>query len=705
MSNNEDVRLAIVGCGKLVTMFTLLALKKAKGIKLVALSDISEKRLKIVGKIAKIDKLYKNYDDLLKDPDVEALYIATPPSYHHKMMLKAFAAGKHVLCEKPLTANYSEALDIEKKAGKLIVLPGHNYAYSACLEWAQDIIKAGKIGEVQKISNFFDININLWKNVSKHQYDEFTGGVLYDHFAHLVYTAGMFGGKFHSIKEILLEKGNKSVHDKVIVRGHSDFGVESEIRASWHHLMFSWKMRIIGSKGTIYLDPQKTPYWIKVVDKKGKIIERRREKFFFEQLLSGYVSYQKEFEDFAGAIRFKKEPLVTLADGVETMRIIDSVKNWESQRVVFNDKVRVFAEDATYDNADGVIEKIFTQINIDFNGKKVLLKPNIIGSWSPEKGTTTHPAVVEGVIKAVEKRGGIVSVGDNPGTGGYGKSGQSGDKTGIKQAAGSRWVEMGKHPTKITADSKYFKELIISSDVLEADIIINLPKFKTHALTTISGSIKNMFGILIGGQKVQIHSVCHTPRHFSEALVDIYSIRKPDLTIMDAVVGMEGNGPTGGGLRKIGKIIASEDGTAVDSVMAVIMGISPMEIEQLKIAKDRNLGETSLNNIEILGEIVPVKRFKLPITFVKHDFIGSIANAFLFNMFGRPRLTVNKRLCEKCGVCYKHCPRRAIQLTPYPRFDRKKCIGCYCCFELCNPHAINIGSLLTRIARKMDSGK
>ncbi len=340
MTNNQDIKLAIVGCGKLVSMFSLTALKKAKGIKLLAICDNNEKRLKMFKKTVKVDKIYSDYDALLKDDEVEALYIATPPHLHHKMMLKAFVAGKHVLCEKPLTSNYKEALDIEKNAGNLIVLPAHNYAYSPCLEWALDIVRSGKIGEIQKIQNHFDINIYLWNNVSKHQFDSYSGGVLYDHFAHLVYTAGMFGGNFHSIREIILEKGNKTVPDKVIVRGHSDVGVESEIRASWRHMIFSWKMRVIGTKGIIYLDPQKTPHWIKAVDNKGKIIEKRREKFFLEQLFSGYESYLKEFEDFAQAIRGIKKPKVTLADGVETMRMIDAVKNWDEKKRELNKNKR-----------------------------------------------------------------------------------------------------------------------------------------------------------------------------------------------------------------------------------------------------------------------------------------------------------------------------------------------------------------------------
>ena len=212
------------------------------------------------------------------------------------------------------------------------VMPAHNYAYSPCRDWLAEAIKDGKIGKVIKIENHFHININLWSNVSKHQYDSDSGGVLYDHFAHLIYTADMFTGRLHSIKEIILEKGNKSVHDIVIVRGRSSIGIESEIVASWRDLMFSWKMRIIGSKGTIHLDPQKTPFWIKILDNKGKVIENRKEKFFLPQLLSGYFTYKMEFEDFARAIKTKSKTKVTLADGVETMRrIIDFVKNWEKK--------------------------------------------------------------------------------------------------------------------------------------------------------------------------------------------------------------------------------------------------------------------------------------------------------------------------------------------------------------------------------------
>jgi uncharacterized protein (DUF362 family)/NAD-dependent dihydropyrimidine dehydrogenase PreA subunit len=701
VKSERFIKIGIIGCGKIVTMFSLAALKKIPKIKIEALCDNNEKRLSQVGKKTKAQKLYSTYESLLQDPDIDAVYIATPPQYRHAIIRMAIKEKKHILCEKPLCRNYEEAEDILKHAPKnLIIMPAHNYAYSPSLEWTMDIIKEGKIGEVIKVENHFDLNINLWNNVSKHQFDMDVGGVLYDHFAHLVYTANRFAGKLHSIEEIDRAKGKKGVYDKVVVKGSSEIGIESDIRASWRHILFSWNMRVIGKKGSIHLKPQTNPYWIKVVDNNGKTIEKRKDKSMFSHFLSPYSSYQQEFEDFADSILEGRKPKVPLEEAVETMRIIDLVKNWDSKDTPLKEKTKVVIEEASYGNAAEKLEKIISQFNLNWKGKKVLLKPNIVGGWGPEQGATTHPAIVLGTMKAIEKRGGIVWIGDNPGTGAYGKSSEEGEKSEIKPAAGDRWVEMGKHPMKVKVKSKYFKELVVSKEIFDADIVVNLPKFKTHALTTITGSIKNMFGILVGGQKVQIHALCPIPRNFSEALVDIYSVRKPEITIMDAIVGMEGNGPTNGTLRKIGRIIASTDGVALDSVMAAMMGIKPLEVDMLKTASIRKLGETNLSRIQIEGNFSVLSKFKLPITFASQSFLGSIASKFLTSGYGKPKLRVNKKLCVKCGVCKKHCPKGAILLDPFPNIDRSKCIGCYCCFELCEVGAISIHSLLASAKKR-----
>lgn len=213
-----------------------------------------------------------------------------------------------------------------------------------------------------------------------------------------------------------------------------------------------------------------------------------------------------------------------------------------------------------------------------------------------------------------------------------------------------------------------------------------------------------MFGILVGGQKVLVHKICPTPEQFSGALVDIYSIRIPDLTIIDAITGMEGNGPSAGGVRNIGKIIASGDGVAADSVMAAMMGIDSLSVDQIRIAAERTTGQADLSKMDIQGSVEKIPRFKLPVTIARTGFFSGIGNLFFVAGFGSPKLRINKKSCKKCGICMKHCPCGAIILDPYPVLQHKKCTGCFCCFELCEHNSVEVGSVITRLFRKIFGG-
>ncbi len=251
---------------------------------------------------------------------------------------------------------------------------------------------------------------------------------------------------------------------------------------------------------------------------------------------------------------------------------------------------RVVIAEANYESAAGVIETLLDRFPISWAGKKVLLKPNMLAAWPPARAVTTHPAIVEGVILALERRGARVMVGDNPGAQQYGDAARAADVSGLRAAAGKRWVDLATSPVEVAVHSRFFERLAVSREVLEADLIVNLPKLKTHMQTTLSGAVKNMFGILVGSQKARVHSICARIADFAEALVDIYAIRPPSLTLMDAVVGMEGNGPSGGKPRIINRIIASEHGVAVDGVFAAMVGLDPDRLGVLRAARGRGLG-------------------------------------------------------------------------------------------------------------------
>ena len=360
---------------------------------------------------------------------------------------------------------------------------------------------------------------------------------------------------------------------------------------------------------------------------------------------------------------------------------------------------RVVIAEATYETAAGVIESLIDRFAISWTGKRVLLKPNMLAGWPPERAVTTHPAIVKAVIQSLERRGARVIVGDNPGSAAYGDARRAAEVSGLRAAAGSRWVELATSPVEVAVSSRFFPRLAVSREVLEADLIVNLPKLKTHMQTTLSGAVKNMFGILVGSQKARVHNVCARGADFAEAIVDIYGIRPPALSIMDAVVGMEGNGPAGGRPRTINRIIASEHGVAVDGVFAAMIGLNPDKVGILRVARGRGLGAVDVSDMDVEGEIPHLRRFKLPMNVVGEDLVSRIS-APIMRRVGTPRFRLRQDACTKCGTCAKGCPTGAITLDPYPTWNYKRCIGCYCCYELCEQDAIRLAGLFARVGSR-----
>ena len=286
-------------------------------------------------------------------------------------------------------------------------------------------------------------------------------------------------------------------------------------------------------------------------------------------------------------------------------------------------------------------------------------------------------------------------VGDNPGAHGYGDAARAADVSGLRAVAGARWVDLATSPVEVAVSSRFFERLAVSRQVLEADLIVNLPKLKTHMQTTLTGAVKNMFGILVGSQKARVHNVCARGSDFAEAIVDIYGIRQPALSIMDAVIGMEGNGPNGGRPRVINRIIASEHGVAVDGVFAAMVGLDPDRVGILRATRGRGMGAVDVSAMDIEGEIPRLSRFKLPVNVVGENLVSRISAPFMGRV-ATPRFRVRKDDCTQCGTCAKGCPRAAIALNPFPSWNYERCIGCYCCYELCEQNAIKLRGLFVR---------
>ena len=352
---------------------------------------------------------------------------------------------------------------------------------------------------------------------------------------------------------------------------------------------------------------------------------------------------------------------------------------------------RVLIHPATYENVREAVDRAFELFPLKIQGKKVFIKPNVLRASEAKEGIVTHPAVLRAVVEKVETKGpASIVVGDNPGVSSYGANEESFRKTGLMEAAKGYYQNIGNDALTVDFNPDFMKQVSLSRIVLEADIIISLPKFKTHGIATVTGGIKNSYGFLPGAQKAKLHMAAGNPTRFQEMVVDVFRLRIPDLFIVDAVVGMEGNGPASPDLRDIGLVLASDNGVALDGVIARMMGTEPGLLRFLQKAKDQGLGDYDLSTIEVIGELRELPDFKLPPLSGDGPLNSKAARDFLHSRtLLRPQ--VDPKLCTGCGTCIDQCPASALSLSDHlPRVDADLCITCFCCQEICPEKAITL---------------
>ncbi len=353
---------------------------------------------------------------------------------------------------------------------------------------------------------------------------------------------------------------------------------------------------------------------------------------------------------------------------------------------------RVLIQPADYESISGAVEKVFELFPLSLSGKKVLIKPNLLRASKFSEGIVTHPALVRAVVDFVEKeKPSSLIVGDNPGLFNYGANEEVFEATGIMEAAGGYYKNIGTDSVKVPFNPDFMESVSLSRDIMEADIVISLPKFKTHGLTVLSGAIKNSYGFLPGAQKAHIHKRAGSPEPFHRAIVDVFRIRIPDLFIVDAVVGMEGNGPASPDLRDIGLLLASDNGVALDSVIAHMMGLDPKKLTFLKRAEETGLGETDLERIEITGELKQIPGFKIPPLGGEALMENRVIQDLIKNRISLLPVALEEK-CTSCETCVEQCPVNALFMKDdlLPVVDPDLCITCFCCQEICPEKAIEL---------------
>jgi uncharacterized protein (DUF362 family)/Pyruvate/2-oxoacid:ferredoxin oxidoreductase delta subunit len=323
--------------------------------------------------------------------------------------------------------------------------------------------------------------------------------------------------------------------------------------------------------------------------------------------------------------------------------------------------------------------------------RQVLIKPNILAPVPAEMRVTTSPSVVRAVVGAVRAAGGTPWVGDNPG-GVERNSLHTAEACGILAASDGCFRNLSDEVVEMRLDNPSVDKVVISKFILEADVVINLPVFKTHMLTTLTGAVKNCYGYVAGTSKARLHLAAFSRGRFAQLLLDLYALRVPDLHIVDALSVMEGNGPTHGRVRPYGKLVAGRDGLAVDYVLTSLMGVDPAETRLFQKAAERGLfSPEAVRALDGDGRPVAVEAipdFALPSTIG----VSIEEQAQLLVSLGAIRPVVKEDLCALCGDCVRNCPPQAITLDPFPVIDAGKCISCFCCAELCTEGAMEVPS-------------
>ncbi|MBS5724344.1 MAG: DUF362 domain-containing protein [Clostridiales bacterium] len=349
------------------------------------------------------------------------------------------------------------------------------------------------------------------------------------------------------------------------------------------------------------------------------------------------------------------------------------------------------------------------------SGKRIVIKPNLVMSKNPDYAATTHPAVIAGAARALRSLGAtdllIAESSGGPYTETTMRLHYSG--CGIKEVAGKENISLN---FKTGASQMQFpagavcRSFHVIQPICDADIIVNICKLKTHSLTKMSCGVKNLYGVIPGTEKIEMHARFSRIESFSQMLCDLTQMlteKKTLITICDGIWGMEGNGPTGGTPRAYGVLMTSLSPFALDLLAEHLLGFAGT-VPTVQASIQRALCPADISDLTIIGadyekhitsDVTPPDTSRRSILRDFPDLFGGRLVHFL-----EPRPKINQKICIGCGVCAASCPKKTILVKEkngkkHLKIRDKNCIRCYCCQEMCPKNAVKIRkNLILRLA-------
>lgn len=328
---------------------------------------------------------------------------------------------------------------------------------------------------------------------------------------------------------------------------------------------------------------------------------------------------------------------------------------------------------------------------------KIAVKANLAAPKAPEFAVCTDPAAVAALCRMLIERGAEVTVGDSP-AGLFNQQllertyAQTGYQL-IRETGAKLNFDCGQYEA-FFPDAKAARRFTRTAWLLEADEVITFAKLKTHGMMGLTGAVKNLYGTVPGTIKLEYHYLHANHEEFADMLVDLCEYTKPRLSIIDAVVAMDGNGPTSGRPRRANALIAALSPHDADLVACVMLGIPPLEIPTMERAAARGLVDPDPAKLTVYGNprafvLQDCERMpRLEIAAVKNT--RGVSLSFMRRLLKREPVVI-KDLCVGCAECARLCPAKAIDMKKrLPVIDRKKCIRCFCCQEFCPKGAMRV---------------